>query len=262
MRVIEGSYARSYAMEWDNVGLLVGRDDKQVGRIYVALDAVDEVIGAAVQCGADLLVTHHPLIFSGMKRITNQDFIGRRVLELAKRDIAYYAMHTNYDVIRMGKLAADRLGLAGQEVLDVTCERERPESKTSEIIREGIGRIGFLEEPVALEACCEKVKKEFSLEAVRVFGNLKQKVQKAAVCPGSGKSVIRAAIGKGADVLITGDIGHHEGIDAAAQGMAVIDAGHYGMEHIFVEDMRWFLEKKLDGVQVIAAPVRHPYANV
>ena len=254
MAAIEGSYARRYAMEWDNVGLLVGRDDKEIERIYLALDAIDEVIAEASKCGADLLVTHHPLIFGGMKQITNQDFIGRRVLELARGDISYYAMHTNYDVIRMAELAADLLELGRQEVLETTCE-EAGEVK-------GIGRAGYLEEPSDLESCCEKVKKTFSLDAVRVFGNLKMQVHKAAVCPGSGKSVIRDALNKGADVLITGDIGHHEGIDAVAQGMAVIDAGHYGMEHIFVEDMKQFLTEHLPGVEVITAPVRHPYVNI
>ena len=250
MAAIEGSYARRYAMEWDNVGLLVGRDDKEIERIYLALDAIDEVIAEASKCG----VTHHPLIFGGMKQITNQDFIGRRVLELARGDICYYAMHTNYDVIRMAELAADLLELGRQEVLETTCE-EAGEVK-------GIGRAGYLEEPSDLESCCEKVKKTFSLDAVRVFGNLKMQVHKAAVCPGSGKSVIRDALNKGADVLITGDIGHHEGIDAVAQGMAVIDAGHYGIEHIFVEDMKQFLTEHLPGVEVITAPVRHPYVNI
>ena len=254
MAAIEGSYARRYAMEWDNVGLLVGRDDKEIERIYLALDAIDEVIAEASKCGADLLVTHHPLIFGGMKQITNQDFIGRRVLELARRDISYYAMHTNYDVVRMAGLAADLLGLLRQEVLEVTCE-ESEESL-------GIGRIGYSEEPMALKECCERVKKVFSLEAVRAFGDPKRQVCRVAVCPGSGKSVLRDALRKGADVLITGDIGHHEGIDAVAQGMAVIDAGHYGMEYIFVEDMRRFLTERLPGAEVLGAPVSHPYVSV
>ena len=254
MAVIEGSYARRYAMEWDNVGLLVGRDDKEIERIYVALDAGDEVIAEAARWGADLLVTHHPLIFGGMKQITNQDFIGRRVLELVRRDISYYAMHTNYDVVRMADLAADLLGLLRQEVLEVTCE-ESEESL-------GIGRIGYSEEPMTLKECCERVKEVFSLEAVRAFGNPKRQVCRVAVCPGSGKSVLRDALRKGADVLITGDIGHHEGIDAVAQGMAVIDAGHYGMEYIFVEDMRRFLTERLPGAEVLGAPVSHPYVSV
>lgn len=262
MAVLEENFARSYAMDWDNVGLLVGREEKPVRRIYVALDATDEVIDEAAQWGADLLVTHHPLIFSGMKRITGQDFIGRRVLNLARRDIAYYAMHTNYDVVRMGKLAADRLKLMRQDVLEVTCEGQQPDHGENEVCREGIGRTGYLTEPVPLEDCCEWVKKAFSLEAVRVFGDLKKPVHKVAVCPGSGKSVIRDALGRSADVLITGDMGHHEGIDAAAQGMAVIDAGHYGLEYIFVEDMKEYLKEKITGAEVLAAPVKHPYVNL
>lgn len=86
--IIERRYPREYALGWDNVGLLAGRDDKEVRRIYIALDASDEVIHAAVEQEADMLITHHPLIFSGMKRITNEDFIGRRVLELIRSDVS------------------------------------------------------------------------------------------------------------------------------------------------------------------------------
>ena len=98
---IEKSYPRNYALEWDNVGLLAGSHEKEVRRIYVALDATDEVIEAAIAAGADLLVTHHPMIFSPVSRITDEDFIGRRLLRLIQGNIAYYAMHTNYDVLRM-----------------------------------------------------------------------------------------------------------------------------------------------------------------
>ena len=238
--IIEQRFPKEYALDWDNVGLLAGRDDKEVRCIYIALDASDEVIHTAAQQGADMLVTHHPLIFSGMKRITNQDFIGRRILGLIRRDISYYAMHTNYDVLGMAALSGSMIGLKQPEALEVTCEAQ-----------EGIGRIGQLEKAVSLRQCCEDVKRAFHLESVRVFGNPDRTVERIAICPGSGKSVIGEALKKQADVLITGDIGHHEGIDAAAQGMAVIDAGHYGLEHIFVEDMKDYLGKKLEGVQII-----------
>ncbi len=249
--IIEQRFPKEYALDWDNVGLLAGRDDKEVRCIYIALDASDEVIHAAARQGADMLVTHHPLIFSGMKRITNQDFIGRRILGLIRRDISYYAMHTNYDVLGMAALSGSMIGLKQPEALEVTCEAQ-----------EGIGRIGQLEKAVSLKQCCEDVKRAFHLESVRVFGNPDRTVERIAICPGSGKSVIGEALKKQADVLITGDIGHHEGIDAAAQGMVVIDAGHYGLEHIFVEDMKDYLGKKLEGVQIITAPVCHPFVNI
>lgn len=249
--IIEQRFPKEYALDWDNVGLLAGRDDKEVRCIYIALDASDEVIHAAARQGADMLVTHHPLIFSGMKRITNQDFIGRRILGLIRRDISYYAMHTNYDVLGMAALSGSMIGLKQPEALEVTCEAQ-----------EGIGRIGQLEKAVSLKQCCEDVKRAFHLESVRVFGNPDRTVERIAICPGSGKSVIGEALKKQADVLITGDIGHHEGIDAAAQGMVVIDAGHYGLEHIFVEDMKDYLGKKLEGVQIITAPVCHLFVNI
>ena len=106
------------------------------------------------------------------------------------------------------------------------------------------------------------MKRVFRLESVRVFGDPKRLVERAAICPGSGKSVIGEALKKQADVLITGDIGHHDGIDAAAQGMAVIDAGHYGLEHVFVEDMTVYLEKRLEGIRIMAAPVCHPFISI
>lgn len=264
--IIEERYPKEYALDWDNVGLLAGRDDKEVRSVYIALDVSDEVIHAAAEQGADMLITHHPLIFGGIKRITNRDFIGRRILELIRHDISYYAMHTNYDVLGMAELSGSMMGLKRPEVLEVTKEGS-PERGTADMTgkgsaKEGIGRVGQLEKAVTLRQCCEDVKRAFCLESVRVFGDPDRMVERLAICPGSGKSVIPEALKKHADVLVTGDIGHHEGIDAAAQGMAVIDAGHYGLEHIFVEDMKAYLEKQLEGIRIISASVCHPFVNI
>lgn len=248
---IEERYPKHYAMEWDNVGLLVGRHDKEVQKIYIALDATDEVIEDAVNWGADLLLTHHPMIFKGMKCITDQDFIGRRVLKLIQNDISYYAMHTNYDVKGMAQLAGEYLEMKEMEVLEVTAEEDGTV--------DGIGRVGMLMEEMTLGDCCQFVKKAFGLPNVKVFGDLNKIVRCAALSPGSGKSVIVNALRKGADVLITGDIDHHEGIDAVAQGMMIIDAGHYGTEYIYMEDMRKFCMTNFPEIQVRTARVQQPF---
>lgn len=258
IETIEKDYPPKCALSWDNVGLLAGRDDKKVGKIYVALDATDEVVEQAIVAGADMIVTHHPLIFSGMKRVNNQDFIGRRLLKLIQHDISYYAMHTNYDVKGMAELSADYLKLEHPQVLDVTGEDESGNE-------EGIGRIGLVpsnQRGMCLKDYCEEVKKAFSLQTVKVFGNLEQEVHRVAICPGSGKSDIEQAIEKGADVYVTGDIGHHEGIDAVARGLAIMDAGHYGVEHIFINDMADYLEKHFPDIQVTKAPIVHPFTVV
>ena len=252
MQVIEASYPRKAALDFDNVGLLAGRSDKEVERVYLALDATDAVIDRAIRAGADMLITHHPLIFSAIKKVTDEDFITRRVIKLIRNDISYYAMHTNYDVLGMAELSEKILGIKDTEVLDVTMENEN--GKT-----EGIGRIGSLEKPMTLEECCVYVKHRLKLGSLKVFGDMGRNVSRMAVSPGSGKSAIAAALQKGADVLVTGDIGHHDGLDAVEQGLAVIDAGHYGTEYIFIDDMKRFLNDKLPVLDVITDPVIHPF---
>lgn len=249
-KIIEQEYSREYACDWDNVGLLVGRSDKEVKKILLALDATDEVIRLAVEKDTDMLITHHPMIFSAMKKINDGDFIGRRVLKLIRNDISYYAMHTNYDARGMADLAANMLGLQEMTVLE--------EIKDGE----GIGRIGKLPKRMTLKECAALVKEVYQIPSVRFFGPSDQLVSLAGICPGAGKSNVWDALAAGCDVYITGDIDHHTGIDAVAQGLAVIDAGHYGIEHIFVQDMRNYLEKTLTGVRMECAPVQHPFTVI
>lgn len=251
IQLLEAQSPLSYACEWDNVGLLAGREEKEVQRIYVALDATDEVIDAAIEAKADMLLTHHPLIFKGLKRVVAEDFIGRRLIRLIQNDVAYYAMHTNYDVKGMAALSAAMLGLKDAKVLDVTTVVDGRE--------EGIGRIGLLEGSIRLEALAKQVQEKFSIDKIKVFGNPQELVQVAAISPGSGKSEIGNAINKGAQVLITGDIDHHEGLDAVAQGLSIIDAGHYGLEQIFVQHMKEYLEEKTNGIGVITQKQTFPF---
>ena len=241
----------SYAADWDNVGLLVGRKEKEIRKVYIALDATDEAIRNAVELQADLLLTHHPLIFSPLKKVNSEHFIGRRVLRLARHDIAYYAMHTNFDVMGMADAAADEMGLKKREVLNVTF--------SDEIASEGFGRVGKLPHIMNLAECAEYVKKCFHIEQVKVFGDMEAMIEKAAICPGSGKSMIQDAIEAGADVFITGDIDHHEGIDANAQGLQVIDAGHFGIEKIFVPYMKEFLKREFADLTVFTHDMKPPF---
>ena len=251
IQVIEAAYPREAALDFDNVGLLAGRAEKEVERVYIALDATDAVIDRAAEAGADMLITHHPLIFSPLKKITDEDFISRRIVKLIQNDISYYAMHTNYDVLGMAELSEKILGIQDTEVLDVTMEKEgKPE---------GIGRIGKLEKPMTLEECCVYVKHKLNLGSLKVFGDMSAEVSRLAISPGSGKTAVPAALAKGADVLVTGDIGHHDGLDAVEQGLAIIDAGHYGTEYIFIDDMKHFLEEKLPVLEVVTTPVIHPF---
>ena len=247
---LESLSPTAFAEEWDNVGLLAGRRDKEVKTVYIALDATDDVIREAVRLGADLLLTHHPLIFRKLGRVNTDDFIGRRVCELIRNDISYYAMHTNFDVMGMADAAADRLSLCDRQVLNVTYEGE------------GCGRVGKLTRRMSVAELAALVKEKFHVPNVRVFGDLGDIVETAAVMPGSGGSYIRDALNAGADVMITGDVDHHEGIDAVAQGMAVIDAGHYGIEKLFIPYMEAFINRELPALRIYKAEIREPFIVV
>ena len=247
---LEQLCAPVFAESWDNVGLLAGRRDKEVRKICIAVDAVDSVIEEAVRNGADMLLTHHPLIFSPMKKITTDDFIGRRLVKLIQNDISYYAMHTNFDVMGMADAAADEICLKDRQVLSITYE--------DEISKEGIGRYGRLPQ-VMLEECASYVKEIFRLESVKIYGESDTAIECVAISPGSGKSMIHPAVKAGAEVLITGDIEHHEGLDALAQGLAVIDAGHYGLEKIFVPYMVEYIQREFPQLSVFAAREKNPF---
>ncbi len=246
-------YPPEMALGWDNPGLQVGNMDAPVQKIYVALEATEAVIRECIAWGADLLVTHHPLLMAGIKKVNSEDFLGRKVLLLAEHKIAHYAMHTNYDVTEMSALAIRALDLRETQILEETGVTERGEAY-------GIGFVGMLPDSMTAGACCEYVKKAFDLESVRLFGDPGCTVQKIAVCPGSGKGMAAPALAAGAQMLVTGDIGHHDGLDAVDQGLLMMDAGHYGIEHIFIGQMGDYLQAEFGELEVRRAGIRHPFA--
>lgn len=236
----------SYALNWDNVGMHIGRDNNIVKKILVTLDIDDKAVEYAVSCDVDMIVAHHPLIFKGVKKINDNDILGRRILTLVENRVNCYCMHTNYDCMGMADAAADRLGLSDTEVL-------------SEVIDgEGIGRVGTLDRSYNVRELCEHVKECFGLDRVILYGNEDDNVSRIAICPGSGKDEIQNAIAKGAGALISGDISYHYGIDAVAEGINIIDAGHYGTEHIFIEEISNYLKNNTDGIEILCMDIINP----
>lgn len=229
-----------YAEDWDNVGLLLGDEEQEIHHIVIALDASDYVVEQAIEKKADLLLTHHPMIFHALKQINNHTMVGRRIWKLANHQTAYYAMHTNFDIKGgMAELAGRKLGLLHAVPLEVTTEKgEQPE---------GIGRIGTLQTAMTVKSLASLIKERFGLENVMVYGDINKTVSCVAISPGSGKSEISHALDAGAELLITGDIGHHEGIDAVDSGLIVMDATHYGLEHIFIDFMADYIQRCSDG---------------
>lgn len=243
IELLDKQSPRDYALDYDNVGLLVGRQDREVAKIMITLDLTEAAVAAAVEGDFDMVISHHPMIFKGVKSVTDESPLGRKILTLIENGITYYAMHTNFDSIGgMGKNAAEILGLTSVEVLEEVKDGE------------GIGMIGNLAEDKSLKLSelCEKVKSVFGLDFVMLYSDEDKEVSRVAIVPGSGKSCIKTAILKGAECMITGDFTHHEGIDAVEAGLPIIDATHYGIEKIFIPFINGYLSGLVDeGVVIV-----------
>lgn len=246
---------KKYACSWDNVGLLVGRRDQEIQKVVVCLDVTNEVIEKAIEEKADLIVAHHPMIFSSIKCVNDDTFLGRKVLNLIENKIACYAMHTNFDTMGgMAQLVEKAMSLTNTTPIEIIAEEDGK--------LEGIGRVGQLERPMTLLECATFVKQVFDIPAVFICGDAKMEVTKVAICPGSAKGMAKEAKQKGAQVLIGGDFGHHDGIDALDDGFALIDAGHYGIEHIFIEYMTNYILEQFPELLVMPVDSHCPFTII
>ncbi len=246
-RLLEQLSPLRYACDWDNVGMHIGHRNSQVNTILVAVDINEAAIEKAIECGADMIVSHHPLLFHGINQINDGSFMGKRVLALIEHGICCYCMHTNFDCVGgMSKAAADRLGLLDAQVLEEVLDAE------------GIGRVGRLPKPMTVREAAQLVKERFDLEHVTCYGDMNEMIERTAIVPGSGKDELQAAISAGATLLISGDITYHYGIDGVAEGLNIIDAGHYGIEHIFIDIIGEYLEKNTRDIRIVRMPIDNP----
>lgn len=224
---IEKYCPRELAYDWDNSGLLLGNSESEVKKIAVTLDVVPDTARQAVKWDADMIVAHHPLIFSPIKKITADNPNGKILSELLSSKIAVYAAHTNLDTAQNGINAylAEIFNLRDIRIVDIHTDD----------LSAGLGRVGVLESAVELREFAQTVKEKLKTPCVRVCGDLDKVIRSAAVLSGSCSEYVEQAANMGADVVITGDLKYHECLDFNALGICVIDAGHFPTEHICVD---------------------------
>ena len=225
-RIMSEMVPARLAEDWDNVGLQVGHNDKEVKIILCALDFSAEVLEQAIQLHAEIIITHHPAIFRGIKQFTDADWRTALLLEAARHDIAVYSAHTNLDSVTGGV----------NDVLASLLELENVEGLSGEDTLEGIGRIGTLPKATDLEAFAGKVKHALKLEHVTVIP-AGRPVHKVAVCGGSGMDFLDYAAQAGADTYVTGDIKYHDAQEAKGKHINLIDATHQGTELPVVNEL-------------------------
>lgn len=227
--IIESFAPLSTQEGWDNSGFCIGTPEKEIKGVLVGFDCTEALVKEAISCGADMIVTHHPLIFSGLKKISPDDVVGKAVYLAIQNDIVIYAAHTNADKAPGGvnSLFAQRLGLENVEPLDES----------------GLALVGNIPQELSGEEFVQYVKERFDLNSLRCSDPKGRVVRKVAICAGSGASFISAAHKGGADAFISGDISYHHFF--CEEGFMVMDIGHYQSEIEIVDTLFSILRKKL-----------------
>lgn len=344
VEIIERFAPSEFAADWDNVGLQVGKENDTVKAVLITLDVTEQVIEEALEKGANLIISHHPITRGEIKSVTTGDFVGTRLWLAANANINVFVAHTNLDACPGGvnDVLARELGLRDVEILvkgrsqvyyKLVCfipashtrkvtdaiikagggqigdyshctfrtegkgtfkagSESKPyigeSGKMSEVeelrletivpgknlqdaltgmieahpyeevaydvyrLEEprplfGLGRIGRLEKPISLSDGLKIWRKKLGLNNIKICGYLSEKVERIAVCGGSGGDLIEVAKREGAQVIITGDVKYHDAQLADYLGIAVIDAGHYYTERVIVPELTRLLEQELEG---------------
>lgn len=218
---IESWAPLSLQMSFDNSGFLLGRADRQVTRCLLALDITLPVIREAEELGAELIVSHHPLIFDPLRSLTDEGD-GQKALELAEKGIAAVCMHTNLDIAPGGvnDVLLRLLGAEPEEALDA----------------EGCGRIGTLPEPLPLADFLPLCKEKLQSAGLR-YHDAGRPVRRLAVMGGAGGDELHCAIEKGCDTYVTADVKYHVFLEAAEKGLNLIDADHFCTENPVIPDL-------------------------
>ncbi|WP_448624105.1 Nif3-like dinuclear metal center hexameric protein [Geodermatophilus sp. URMC 64] len=247
LAALEARYDPALAESWDAVGLVCGDRSEQVTRVLFAVDPVEEVVDEALETGAELVVTHHPLLLTPVHGVPADDPKGRVVHRLIRAGAALFVAHTNADRaadVGVNDALAAALGLTG-------CAPLEPVTPGS---RAGLGRLGQLPEPVSLRGFAERVARALPATAggVRVAGDPDRPVRTVAVCGGSGGSLYEAAAAAGADVLLTSDLKHHFVSERQqSTGPALCDVAHFASEWPWLPVAAETLARDLEGrVQV------------
>jgi len=217
---------------WDNCGLQAGHPDGSVTRVLVALDVTMDVMDAALKWGADLVLTHHPLMIKPLAQFNFSTMPGSAIAMAAMHHISIISLHTNLDKAQGGlnDRFASMLGLDELSCLQSSCEKIMPVD-----CLEGLGRVGKLPQPMTLKALVKQVKSVFKASHVRMVGDPNMRVDTVAVCTGSGESLLEAFFCSDAQAYITGDMKYHGARDIEMSGVGGIDVGHFASEHIAID---------------------------
>ncbi|MFC5501788.1 Nif3-like dinuclear metal center hexameric protein [Lysinimonas soli] len=251
---ISALWPPSGAESWDAVGLIAGDPGAEVTAVHLAVDAVPETVDEALELGAQLLLTHHPLLLRGVTSVAEDRYKGLVLARLIRGGAALIAAHTNADVVARGTSAvlAERLGL----------RETRPIEPGSDPAL-GLGRVGRLAEPTTLGALARRLADLLpaTAQGVRAAGEYDREVVSVALCAGAGDSLLAHPAVVGADVYVTSDLRHHPASEARerarlGRGPALLDVSHWASEWLWLDVAAEQLRGALPGVTVTVSELR------
>lgn len=226
--------------DFDNAGFLIGHADSAVRTVLLSLDVTDEVVEEAIQLGAELIVSHHPVIFHPIRSITDTGADTVKLLRLIENRVAVISMHTNLDIAEGGvnDVLIKKLGAETDGALDA----------------DGCGRVGHMNEPITLSEFLAVCKQTLQVNGLR-YVSAGKPVQRLAVMGGAGAGSIAQAAALGCDTYVTADIKYHDFLNARELGLNLIDADHFCTEDPVISDLRKRLSASFPEVQFIKSTV-------
>ena len=222
LKVLNEIAPLSLQEEWDNSGMQIDCGGEEVSRVLLALEITNRVIDEAKREKCDMIVCHHPLLFTPVRQITPGFTVGDQILRLIKENISVYAAHTCFDKAPGGN----------NDYLMKAIGCSFPEELAG-----GIARIGYLDKSVTFDEFISDVNAACGYEGLKIQGDSDREIRRFAVCTGAGGEYLYDAHRAGADAFVSGDIKHHDAQAAKDLGICLIDAGHYGTEWQFVPNM-------------------------
>lgn len=231
---------------FDNAGIQISSDiDEEVKGVLLSLDVTENVIDEAKNKNCNLILSHHPLIFTARKKITCDDYVGRCIISAVKNGITVYAAHTNLDNARDGVnyKMAEKIGLRNIAFL-------APHTSQSSVVDGGSGVIGELASPVSRQEFITMLRRQFGAQCARYNDAAKSEIKRVALCGGAGSFLIPDAVAKGADAFITGEIGYHH-FFGMENDILLVELGHYETEQYTLDILEGIVRSTDENVKVI-----------
>ena len=249
MDALDGFAPLPLQEDYDNAGLQVGLTEAEVSGALLCLEATERIVDEAREKGCNMIVTHHPLIFHGLKQVSDTDYVQRTVMKAIQHGITIYSMHTNLDSAEGGVnyMMARRMGMVMDSI------RLMGEHEVNRV-KGGLGIVGKLAEAMTATDFIKRVKEAFGVRVAMTNELLQRPVRRVAICGGAGSFMLPKAIEAGADAFLTGEMHYHEYF-GQEQRVQIVVIGHYESEQYTINLLEEIINERCPEVRTCVTEI-------